>query len=210
MARLPHKAAASPAHQQQRRAKRRRNAAKTSHVSGRRWPGSHGGQGRRITPWVAPLQRSSESDISGLPLDNMEFDISPSSSCCHHPGAAPPSWVGSSSSTDSGEMQEELQQDGYRVKRSRLYPNSEVIEQHCLKPSVARALFHQMELASCRGGKSTKYSWQVKKKKKSHSIPWHSNYADNTTGQYPLLNTLSVSNSNLLNNLDTQLGVHHV
>ena len=129
---------------------------------------------------------SSESDLSGIPLDNMEFDISPSSSCFDAAGlhqGAPPSWVGSSSSTDSGETFQEEFQDGYRVKRSRLYPNSEVIEQHCLKPSVARALFHQMEAASCRGGKGTKYSWQVKKKK-SHSIPWHSNYADNSTGQY--------------------------
>ena len=129
---------------------------------------------------------SSESDLSGIPLDNMEFDISPSSSCFDAAGLhqwAPPSWVGSSSSTDSGETFQEEFQDGYRVKRSRLYPNSEVIEQHCLKPSVARALFHQMEAASCRGGKGTKYSWQVKKKK-SHSIPWHSNYADNSTGQY--------------------------
>ena len=130
---------------------------------------------------------SSESDLSGIPLDNMDFDISPSSSCFDAAGlhqGAPPSWVGSSSSTDSGETFQEEFQDGYRVKRSRLYPNSEVIEQHCLKPSVARALFHQMEAASCRGGKGTKYSWQVKKKKKSHSIPWNSNYADNSTGQF--------------------------
>ena len=135
---------------------------------------------------VGATVASSESDLCGLPLDNMDFDISPSGSCYDTGGLQrrQPSWIGSSSSTNSGEGFQEEFQDGYRIKRSRLYPNSEIIEQHCLKPSVARALFHQMEAASCRGGKGPKYAWQTKKKKKSHSIPWYNNYTEDSIGQY--------------------------
>ena len=151
-----------------RQPRRRTNAPRASHVSGRRSPGFTRRSRSKDHAVGGATAASSESDLSGIPLDNMDFDISPSSSCFDAAGlhqGPPPSWVGSSSSTDSGETFQGEFQDGYRVKRSRLYPNSEVIEQHCLKPSVARALFHQMEAASCRGGKGTKYSWQVKKGK---------------------------------------------
>ena len=78
-----------------------------------------------------------------------------------------PSWMGSDSSSE-GEFYEN--EDGCIVKRSKLYPNSEIVEQNCLKPSIAKALFYQMELNNYKSGKVMKYSWQ-KKKKQLHNVP---------------------------------------
>ncbi len=105
--------------------------------------------------------------------ENVEEDLSPTASSNDQY-----SWIGSSSSSDSGEVFEI--HEGCRVKRSRLYPNSEIVEQNCLKPSIARALFHQIEAASCHGNKPPKYLKQIPKKR--HSVPWKTQDQDEQTG----------------------------
>ncbi len=115
---------------------------------------------------------AASNDISAV--ENIEEDLSPTASNCDQY-----SWIGSSSSSESGEMFEMV--EGCKVKRSRLYPNSEIVEQNCLKPSIARALFHQIEAASCRGNKPPKYLKQIQKKR--HSVPWKNLDHDKQTGK---------------------------
>ena len=119
---------------------------------------------RRSRSREMPVEEATlpDADMAVLPLDVMDLDVSPHSSTDPYPP------LGSNSSSDS-ELFESIPYEGCHIKRSRLYPNSEVIEQNCLKPSMARALFHQMEAANLRTGKLPKHGWQ--KKKKKHGIP---------------------------------------
>ena len=122
--------------------------------------------------WFSRRSRSRDlpSELAAVPYceaaiypnDVMDLDLSPTHSASGHSAIISKSWLESSSSSENELYENE---DGYLVKRSRLYPNSEIIEQHCLKPSVARALFLQMEAANHRNGRLQKYSWQRKKKK---------------------------------------------
>ena len=100
-----------------------------------------------------------DPDMAALPLDVMELDIVPSES-----STDPYPLNNSSNASSDSELFEDLNYDGCHIKRSRLYPNSEVVEQNCLRPSMARALFNQLEAANQRIGKPSKYAW-IKKKK---------------------------------------------
>ena len=115
------------------------------------------GTSSELTPTAAA------ADPGPSPPDAMDCEASPSDS-----DSFASHWPEVSSSSES-ELFEEFQ-DGCRIKRSRLYPNSEIIEQNCLKPSVARALFLQIEAANLRGTKSKKHTWQKKKKSHGYSL----------------------------------------
>lgn len=58
--------------------------------------------------------------------------------------------------------------DGASEQKS-AFPNSEVIEQHCLRPSVARALFQQMEVSNLYPC-AVKPPWQKRKSKRPLSL----------------------------------------
>ena len=110
---------------------------------------------RRSRSRDTPLENAAVSDAeaAAYPSDEMDLDLSPTHSISLHSTITSKSlWAESSSSSESELFENE---DGYMVKRSRLYPNSEIIEQNCLKPSVARALFLQMEAANHRNGEAT-------------------------------------------------------
>ena len=113
-----------------------------------------------------------EDDAAALPqsADCMDYDLNP-----FQLPAQSPAWFESSSSSDGEATDSHL---GMCVKKSRLYPNSEIVEQSCLRPSIARALFQQMEAASSGSGRPTKYGWQKKKRRTHHSA----RCADHVTG----------------------------
>lgn len=102
-----------------------------------------------------------DPDLATLPMDVMELDM------VHGESSTDPYPFNNSNTSSDSEPFEDLNYDGCHIKRSRLYPNSEVVEQNCLRPSMARALFHQMEVANGRSGKQPKYIWQKKKKHSS-------------------------------------------
>ncbi len=135
-----------------------------------------------------------DGDTASLPPDHMDMDLSPSNSTSNNSLMTSVGWLESSSSSDIELF--EGYQDGSRVKRSRRYPNSEVIEQNCLKPSIARALFLQMDATNHKSGKGPKFVWQ-KKKKKSHSIPKSDSFqngAESRSTEDLLSRTMSMPN----------------
>ena len=100
-----------------------------------------------------------DADAAAMPqsADGMDYDPNP-----FHLSERSSAWFEGSSSSD-GETTETL-----RMKKSRLYPNSEAIEQ---SSSMARAPFLQMDTGSSgRGGRPTKYGWQKKKRRAHHSV----------------------------------------
>lgn len=113
-----------------------------------------------------------DDDAAALPqsADCMDYDLNP-----FHLSGQSPAWFESSSSSDGEATEAHL---GMCVKKSRLYPNSEIVEQSCLRPSIAKALFQQMEAASSGSARPTKYGWQKKKRRTHHTA----RCADHVTG----------------------------
>ena len=71
--------------------------------------------------------------------------------------------LGSSSSSE-GDISD--LPDGSFIKRSHLYPNCEIVEQSCLRPSVARAVFLQLDSGSIRRSR-LRHSMYRKKKSRT-------------------------------------------
>ena len=114
-------------------------------------------------------------DASGLPPDiQVDLDTSPASSIYDSASPLNISLYQETSSSSDGETDN---LDVNQVKRSRLYPNSEVIEQNCLRPSVAKALFLEMDSFNPKSFSSRhvpKHSWP--KKKSRGMFHWRDSY----------------------------------
>lgn len=105
--------------------------------------------------WFTRRSRTRDEDISVPDIDSimshdihMDLDTSPSSSTY---GSASPlnmSLYHETSSSSDGETSD--CQDSSQAKHLKLYPNSEIIEQNCLRPSIARALFHQIDKSNSK------------------------------------------------------------
>ena len=94
---------------------------------------------------------------------SVNIDLSPESSA----STSSPPRCRSFGSTSSSEL--DLVDDAF-VKRSKRYPNSEVVEQNCLRPSVARALFQQLDTWLSRKDTvdASKYNLKTPWPKKKH------------------------------------------
>lgn len=107
--------------------------------------------------WFSRKSKSKDSDVSGE---------GPSSLCFHHPSQDLDGCPSSSSSSSNRcdiciEMNFSRASD---VAKPRMFPNSEIVETSCLKPSVARALFMRLEAVGQESDRPPKYSWQKKRK----------------------------------------------
>jgi hypothetical protein len=151
------------------------------------------GKGRskgRVWEKVAWFTRKSknreQSENAALP-DDMQAVLPVDMDCDSSPTSPkdPPSiehFVWSESSSSS-----ELEIPGI-MQKSHSYPNSEIVEQSCLKPSVARALFQQMEAANLYP-KVSKPPWQkrqstsnAKKRNSAYEIRKDDYLNDNWSG----------------------------
>ena len=124
---------------------------------------------RRSRRYSVPLPEGAcvpDDDAAAMPqsADGMDYDPNP-----FHLSGSSSAWFEGSSSSD-GEITETL-----RMKKSRLYPNNETVEQ---SSSVVRAPFQQEAGSIGRGGRPTKYGWQKKKRRAHHSF----RCADHVTG----------------------------
>lgn len=73
-------------------------------------------------------------------------------------------------STSSSDIEIYEGTECYRTKNSQRYPNSEVDEQNCLRPSMARAMFLQLESLTSPTKKTKRFSWPKKKQANSDKV----------------------------------------
>ncbi|XP_074644813.1 uncharacterized protein LOC141901465 [Tubulanus polymorphus] len=94
-----------------------------------------------------------DENAASLPADEFDFEF-----------MARPPWTESSSSSDT----ESSGDTNLGIRRTATYPNSEIVEQNCLKPSVARALFQRMEATNLYPKSTSKIYFRKRQKKRTN------------------------------------------
>ncbi|CAH1785081.1 unnamed protein product [Owenia fusiformis] len=117
--------------------------------------------------WFSKKSRNSREnsiDTTTTELEDVNADFSPTHSHTN-PDVSPMSPVnwsewefGSSSESDCNDSET-------KIRRSRDFPNSEIDEKNCIKPSQTKTLFHQLEYNKSEGSRP---NWSKRKKKAIH------------------------------------------